>query len=47
MSSVIGPLVNALIGSLIVWAVPAEYVPTALVIACYGVGYIDGRITGD
>ena len=45
MTSIIGPIVNALVASLIMWAVPAEYVTTALVIVCYGVGYLDGRIT--
>lgn len=41
----IGPIANALVASLILWLVPPEHIPTALVIACYGIGYIDGQIT--
>lgn len=45
MGFFIGPIINASAASLIMWLVPPEHVGTALVIVCYGIGYIDGRIT--
>lgn len=44
MRDLIGPIINALAAALVMRVVPADYITTTLVVVCYAIGYVDGRI---